>query len=54
MHILSYVTIAQSLARVLYVILFDLKPLNEDSNWYMCIYCTDAQKGATEVSRTHM
>ena len=50
------VTIAQSttvLARVPYVVLFDLKPLNEDGNLQVCMYCMHARKGASEALRTH-
>ena len=37
-YILSYVRTAQSLARVQYIVLFDLKPLNEDSNLQVYVY----------------
>ena len=36
-----------------YVVLFDLKPLNEDGNLQVCMYCMHARKGASEASRTH-
>ena len=39
MHPLSYVTTAQPLTMVPYVVLFDLKPLNEDGNWQVYMYC---------------
>ena len=38
MHTSSYVTTAQQLARALYVVLFDPKPLNEDSNCMAGMY----------------
>ena len=56
LHILSYVRTAYPLARAPYVVLFDLKPLNEDGNLQpagICMYCMHAQKGASEAPRTH-
>ena len=54
MHILSYVTIAQSLARALYVILFDLKPLNEDSNCTgTCVFTVRMHKKEPQKSPEH-
>ena len=38
MHTLSYVTTAQPLTKAPYVVLFDLKPLNEDGNWQVCVH----------------
>ena len=37
------------LARVPYVVFFDLKPLNEDSNLQLCKFCMHAQKGAPKI-----
>ena len=44
---------AQPLTRALFIVLFDLKPLNEDGNWQVCAVCMHARKGASEVPRTH-
>ena len=41
------------LARAQYVILFDLKLLNKDSNLQVYMYCMYAQKEASETPRTH-
>ena len=38
MHTSPYMTTAQPLARALYVILFNLNPLNEDGNWLVYMY----------------
>ena len=45
-----YVTSAQPLARAPYVVLFDQKPLNKDSNWQIGMYCMHAQKGTWKLS----
>ena len=50
MYTLSCVTTAQPLARAPYVVLFDLKLLNEDGNWQVCMH---ARKGVSEASRIH-
>ena len=33
------------LREALYIVLFDLKLLNEDSNWKVCMYCMHVRKG---------
>ena len=35
----------------MYVIHFDLKPLNNDGNLQVCMYCIHAQKGASDAPR---
>ena len=37
----------------MYVVHFDLKPLNNDGNLQVCMYCIHAQKGASETPRKH-
>ena len=39
MYTLSNVTSLQSLASAPYIVLFDLKAINEDGNWQVCMYC---------------
>ena len=46
-------TTTQPLTKVPYVVFFDLKPLNEDGNWQVCMYCVHARNGASEAPRTH-
>ena len=41
------------LARAQYVILYDLKLVNKDSNLQVYIYCKHAHKEASEAPRTH-
>ena len=53
MHILSYVTTAQSTSQGPIRRTFDLKPLNEDGNLQVCMYFMHAQKGASEAPITH-
>ena len=36
---IAHLTTAHPLTRAPYVVLFDLKPRNEDSNWQVCMYC---------------
>ena len=40
-------------ARAPYIVLFDLKLLNEDGNLQLCMYCMHARNGASEAPRTH-
>ena len=47
---LSYVTTAQSLTRALYVVLFDLKPLNKDGNCTVCMLEKEPQKSPEHTS----
>ena len=42
-------TSVQPLARVPYVVLFDLKPLNKDGNWQVGMYCMHARKGTSKA-----
>ena len=37
----------------MYVIHFDLKPLNNDGNLQVCMHCIHAQKGASDAPRKH-
>ena len=42
------------LARALYIVLFDLKPLNEDGNLQVYMYCVHARKIASGAPRTQI
>ena len=52
-HFILRETTAQPVTRAPYVVLFDLKPLNEDGNWQVCMYCMYVRKGASEAPWTH-
>ena len=40
------------LHEALYIVLFDLKLLNEDSNWQVCMYCMHVRKGQKPPEHT--
>ena len=50
---LSYVATVQSASWALYIVLYDLKPLIEDSNLQRYMYCVHAWEGASGAPRTH-
>ena len=51
---LSYVATAQPLARAPYVALFDLKPLIEEGNLQVYMYCVHAQMEPPEHTLEHV